>query len=94
MGKLTEEFKEAAHSRVKCLDREDIESFGFENYIDRYKLVGSGGMEYMLFHHSDKKTISIIELNIEKDLVGNKYNNLRVKNKSELKKVLEQIGIL
>lgn len=81
-------------TRVKFLDQEDIESFGFTNLIDRYLLKTKNNISYLLFHDNNTNTVSIFVFDEEKDLVDNKYNKLKVKNKSELKKVLQMIGVL
>ena len=67
--------------RVRYLDQEDIESFGFENYVDRYRYGEGNDTEYMLFHHQEDNTITNFTLHVKDDLMGNKYVNLKVKNK-------------
>ncbi len=77
--------------RVKCLDREDIESLGFECTNDH--------IGFLTF----KKQGCIIELapknpneapvvRITRDSSSSKFEGT-IKNKSELKRILKQLGI-
>jgi hypothetical protein len=77
------------HLRVKYLDREDIESLGFEIDAD-YKSINS-----VLFSKDD---YTILQSDITEILISDLFNettlfNGRIKNKSELKKLLKQLGI-
>ena len=70
--------------RVKYLDREDVESFGWNQIeYDSYKL-GSFIFEF----NNQYKTFIYLEKNNENVFVGN------IKNKSELKKIMIQTGII
>lgn len=93
--------------RVKYLDQEDIESFGFElqthkkcpfgrdvYYIDNPDKLGfNTGFMYTI-HHSENRP-DVLQLMIEgySSYSCPKYQmEYRVKNKSELKKLLKQVG--
>ena len=70
--------------RVKYLDREDVESFGWNQIeYDSYKL-GSFIFEF----NNQYKTFIYLENNNENVFVGN------IKNKSELQKIMIQTGII
>jgi hypothetical protein len=70
--------------RVKHLDREDIESCGAEHlHLGVYKLSD----RLTLIHQSDVNNV------ILKDSKGEWDFRLIIKNKSELKRILKQIGI-
>lgn len=73
--------------RVKHLDREDIESLGFEfdKGSDYYWTRFFNG-EYLLCTENEGKGITL-----EKD--GDFYFMGKIKNKSELKRILKQIGV-
>ena len=81
-----------ADMRVKYLDREDIESLGFEH--DKEVTVINGGGCY-------KRGDFYIHLRIDGDALfpidisykSNHHKFLRIKNKSELKQVLKMIGV-
>lgn len=83
--------------RVKYLDKDDIESFGFKKDGDygNYSLFyyGIWTLEYGIWtlEHHPKKNI----VDIWNDM-GNSENSFRgvIKNKSELEKILKQIGVL
>lgn len=75
--------------RVKYLDREDIESLGFKIDAD-YKSINS-----VIFSKDD---YTILQSDITEILISDSFNettlfNGRIKNKSELKKLLKQLGI-
>jgi hypothetical protein len=77
--------------RVKTLDREDIESLGFEHYNGLiYRKAGTPYELIINFKRKVKDSITI------RELIGDKWFELVVfpaRNKSELKKILKQIGI-
>ncbi len=75
--------------RVKYLDTEDIKSLGFEIDAD-YKSINS-----VMFSKDD---YTILQSDITEILISDSFNettlfNGRIKNKSELKKLLKQLGI-
>ena len=82
--------------RVKLLDREDIESFGFKlsHLTERYCMIdkdadGVNNKGIWLYYVGDKMCIV--------DLRTQMHHNLffgTIKNKSELRKLLFQLGIL
>ena len=87
--------------RVKYLDEEDITSLGFEwnSSCDNYSLYSSkdfidaGVKKYLRITHYEQKNICHIET-LESDRLGRystKFDGV-IKNKSELKRVLNQIG--
>lgn len=91
--------------RVKYLDKEDIESFGFK-YKDRYRDGGSCVYAYkcwnLIFYKTNtvsygkkyiKDTIAIKYFHPD-DSKGELHFFGTIKNKSELKKVLKMIGVL
>lgn len=89
----------ASWVRVKYLDKEDIESLGFEynggkmvkNFQDRFHIVDGNRQLNLVYTYGNK----LLRLDVE-DLVmfEESYNYLFqgiVKNKSELKRILEQV---
>jgi hypothetical protein len=93
--KIADLFPEGAFSgskiRVKCLDREDIESLGI-----KLTQIPGDSFEYEYFLEIYDCTIGSVNLNEddtvdELELYGAIFN---VRNKSELKKLLEQLGVL
>lgn len=94
-------YRERASVRVKYLDREDIESFGF-TYVssdDHYKSnrrilgCGTGDDRFIYISYSDVHHIMYIwskeNRGVEQDLfIGT------IKNKSELKTLLKQLNII
>jgi hypothetical protein len=102
------ELKNDGFVRVKHLDREDIESFGFVHYgrtiDDWYKL--EGNFEIPMSNHRN------IQIRLQHDfrtyqgvrIVGYEYSHDEgdsetlyrgsCKNKSELKRILTQIGVI
>ena len=83
--------------RVKYLDQEDIESFGFTKDFIRTKSTTTLGYELnnkcCLFwknYKSDNSSIVIHELINNGDCI---FNGI-IKNKSELKKLLQQLNII
>ena len=77
--------------RVKCLDREDIESFGF-----KYMWADYGEMTYTLdtfLLQVRRNTIEIYNNRI-KDVFKSVLFRGIIKNKSELKRVLHQLEII
>ena len=95
-------FKSVDISRVKYLDQEDIESFGFEftgeDLIFKYykKFLGLGtGDDYSNFIDYDEET-RIIDL-YRRSNRGNEdiiIENITIKNKSELQVLLKQLAII
>ena len=88
--------------RVKYLDREDIESLGFEyqdgkmikGYSDNFIYKPNNNLQYNLTYVYAK---NILRIHVE-DLVyfEESYNYLyqgKIKNKSELKRILKQLNI-
>ena len=78
--------------RVKCLDKEDIESFGFEHdqttKDGSYFYSGTLITENQWCINLKDFTIDIYDINSKSDF---RFNGL-VKNKSELKRILKMIG--
>lgn len=74
--------------RVKYLDKEDIQSLGWEGHDDYY--THSGGRYKLVIETFDTYQSILIE-----SLSGFKYYNYldSIKNKSELKKLMQQLGI-
>lgn len=72
-------------SRVKHLDREDAESLGFVKWPDD-DIYDLGKFQLHLGRYTDPYKVEIYDDNSEYCFVGT------IKNKSELKKVLKQIG--
>ena len=82
--------EEVKRYRVKFLDREDIESFGFSiksGVNNRGKFYNSYGVN--LYHRDEDQKVIIGD----KDL-GSVIFNGNIKNKNEFKRVLKQIGLL
>lgn len=91
--------------RVKKLDREDIESLGFKesssfgyNTFKREIVSGDNSDEYKICYISDDEPTSVVVLKANKAWVlgTSKWNPIfrgTIKNKSELKKLLKQLGI-
>ena len=89
--------------RVKYLDKEDIESLGFEDMMDsfnehigknQYKATSrKGGFNKLkwLSKHDDKICLHFVD-DFKDDGNNNCYVAFTIKNKSELKKVLKMIG--
>jgi hypothetical protein len=83
--------------RVKHLDREDIESLGYKHFkhhpkgafsaVDYYSGYSAG-----LTHYHDTNTIVIYE-QLQGDMEGETWFRGKIKNKSELKRILKQIGV-
>ena len=72
--------------RVKCLDKEDIESLGFE--YGEYSKARSGGETFELHNrYSDVWTIHAIGSDYREQI----FKGV-IKNKSELKRILKQVG--
>lgn len=77
--------------KVKYLDQEDIESFGFEDYFDNEFRLFKGHLEYCL-EVKDKVEIGVINNSVR----GETYQTLFlgvIKNKSELEIILKQLNI-
>ena len=79
--------------RVKCLDREDIESLGFDNYIPpreydhTWHYNGSRDPKIKVWFNNEFPTVRIYSSYPAIQFQGT------IKNKSELKKLLKQLGI-
>lgn len=73
--------------RVKCLDQEDIESFGFKAVELRFGAMLFSGSKYNIAYFPHSKMVSIYLKGVDIVFKGN------IKNKSELKRVLQQIDI-
>lgn len=84
--------------RVKCLDIEDIESFGFERVIsteEGWLHVFENGITLQLQYlnrNNSKNTIRIEQVMFNQPWLVVFWGT--IKNKSELKKVLQMIGVL
>jgi hypothetical protein len=93
---VVDRYSNTASFRVKYLDREDIESLGWE-----YKETSDGGFDYYWDIHTMKHSILYSER--AKRMVITLWDRSRledhtvfvgtIKNKSELKKLLKQLGI-
>jgi hypothetical protein len=89
--------------RVKYLDREDIESLGWE--IDKTRLDGETQLKFYkdnkcLYYRKENHEIGIFTIDPSKNDYYSRYNVdptrvhiIIIKNKSELKKLLKQLGI-
>lgn len=82
--------------RVKYLDREDIESFGFD--FKGYWIREEEGSIYHndlygLTYFNGTKTICIWE-RMQQGLEGENYFRGKIKNKSELGRVLKMVGVI
>ena len=81
--------------RVKYLDQEDIESLGFDldSTVEQESFYVKGnfmkGDEYRLIYRDEERTTEIHSTN---DNNPNSFFGI-IKNKSELKKILKQIGV-
>jgi hypothetical protein len=75
--------------RVKHLDREDIKSLGFKHYNGLIYRKGN----YEILHNFNLRLKNSITV---RERIGDKWIDLAIfpaKNKSELKRILKQIGI-
>jgi hypothetical protein len=92
--------------RVKHLDKSDIESFGFKPetlkaYTTMHKAQLYRNNNIGLIHKPDIKAISIFTFDLTKcekcmdhgGIDANFIQSITIKNKSELKKLLKQLGI-
>ena len=87
--------------RVKYLDKEDIKSLEFKTDMERglsIDAVVGYKLHYILEYNTTSKKLIIKIKNMLRDGSGNyvgyvNYFNGYIKNKSELKKILKQIGI-
>jgi hypothetical protein len=90
--------------RVKCLDKEDIESFGFKDhkgdthtyekeYIISF-LVWNGRDEYNIHYNTKSREIKKILHTAGLCKMFNCFFPIKVKNKSELRVLLKQLNIL
>ena len=71
--------------RIKYLDREDIESMGFEHVSGLLYLAGPNAFEYELWFEGEGS------VGIYLRGTGLKFRGI-IKNKSELKRILKQVG--
>lgn len=76
--------------RVKLLDREDIESLGFELYVIKEYTISflkkcTGFSVFIIYQETN--TVISVYINAEKIFLGN------IKNKSELQKLMTQLNI-
>lgn len=85
-------------TRVKCLDAEDIESFGFERVISTeegwlhvFENKISLQLQY-LSKNNNKNIIQITQVMFDEPSFMVFWGT--IKNKSELKRILEQVGVL
>ena len=90
-------------ARVKHLDREDIESLGWE--IDKTRLDGETQLKFYkdnkcLYYRKENHEIGIFTIDPSKNDYYSRYNVdptkvhiIIIKNKSELKRLLKQLGI-
>jgi hypothetical protein len=75
--------------RVKYLDKDDIEELGWDDSDGMYSLVSGGIKYYLLIYESqDKIEIRCSESSV---MYGGFYGH--IKNKSELKRIMKQVGI-
>jgi hypothetical protein len=75
--------------RVKYLDREDIESFGFEKDSGDYDYVNDNQGQLEILHEDNRGMM--IDISTGYGACQEFYG--RLKNKSELKKELKKIGL-
>jgi len=81
-------FASANDTRVKCLDREDIESLGFkQSKTDKYWYDSKCGRYWIYKESIDDWRWNISDEQSEVGFSGT------IKNKSELKRILKQLGI-
>lgn len=82
--------------RVKYLDSVDIEDLGwkpFLNSTNEYFINASLGEQYQLIRYKDKWIIEYIDHTDDHDKVERLFKG-KIKNKSELKKIMNQIEII
>jgi hypothetical protein len=96
LGRIVKDINEEK-IRVKHLDREDIESLGYKHFKHHPKGVFSAvdyyhGYSAGLTHYHDTNTIVIYE-QLQGDMEGETWFRGKIKNKSELKRILKQIGV-
>lgn len=74
--------------RVKYLDREDIESLGF-------KYLGRGDREIYVRGEWELQTFvyPVFQVRVTNNVGSTRFFNGELKNKSELKRILKQIGV-
>jgi len=72
--------------RVKYLDREDIESLGFKQTSNRNNFRHG---DTLIYFRENKDELYPIDIKLKKET----YRFLKIKNKSELKRLLKQLGI-
>lgn len=83
--------------RVKCLDREDIESLGWifndetSHYPKFYIKTANGALRALFWHKNIDDNITIDNDMPYEENIG--YFNGIIKNKSELKRLMKQLGI-
>jgi hypothetical protein len=90
---LSTALKKSSYYRVKYLDQEDIESLGWEakaqgQFLDQKDTFTRFQMHYYTLLHESTGRVCISDTRDLKDLfIGT------IKNKSELKKLMKQLGI-
>lgn len=106
--KVSVEYFPLNYVRVKYLDKEDIESLGFESQYcpdcyndDELKdgfVLSINEKEDVYLHLNNDQNISIVKSIMYNEHSGNWYDvklfKGNIKNKSELKRLLTQIGVL
>lgn len=95
-----EQINHYQHQRVKYLDREDIESLGFENIEGQEKWSFLWGAQYRKSYNEDtsltlsvRKDKILIAIVSHSDYEGYDGMYFNIKNKSELKKLLQQLEV-
>lgn len=91
-----EGYIQARYIRVKFLDREDIESLGWNIYDDNQHAYSFEEEFYMEFMETPNGNVSIYRLSLECHYCGHGKRCVfegRVKNISDMKKVMEMVGI-
>ena len=78
--------------RVKYLDREDIESFGFKFYAEGRMSVSYLYEDYFITFYNNRHLL--INKSSGMGQVDNKLFSGKIKNKSELQQVLKMIGVI
>jgi len=92
--------EDAKDFRVKYLDKEDIESLGFKTIIEGNRIIANkskliGDLEvgqWVIKYDRDKYKIQIESIGVYNDTTY-WLQNITIKNKSELIKLLKQLGI-
>jgi len=86
------EFEEISHYirdvRVKYLDKEDIQSLGFKFFSKDGDVITIYKKDHNELHYCTVGPVNIMVINTDKDIA-----QTVIKNKSELKVLLKQLGI-